>query len=429
MRQASLALILLLGLSVYLFEVEVYAPFSSPTKLTFNTRSDHQPVISSDGSRIAFSSDLNGDFDIFTMNSDGTNLLPVTSNNSNDTSPSISANGGKVAFQSSSGNDADIFIVNSDSTGLLRLTGGPPLWGNLDDTDPAISGDGLWVAFVSNDDPLGLNPEGDDEIFLIRTDGTGLSQLTVNSRDDATPAISAEGGKVAFQTNVGTWEIFAVNSDRTGLTQISNNEGATTQSFSVSISADGSTLAYDSAALASASSREMMRVGLEQLSSQVYVASSSGTGQPQQVSATGGDNFTPSISGDGSKVAYVSTGDGDRDVYVVDSVVGGQPVAVTLSAAFDIDPSIDFDGGIVVFASNLDGDFDIFRATVSICVLDGDTNADGAVNVLDLALVGSSFGTRIGGPGYRSEADLNKDGTIDILDLALVGVNFGRVCP
>jgi len=125
----------------------------------------------------------------------------------------------------------------------------------------------------------------------------------------------------------------------------------------------------------------------------------------------------------------VSTGDGDRDVYVVDSVVGGQPVAVTLSAAFDIDPSIDFDGGIVVFASNLDGDFDIFRATVSICVLDGDTNADGAVNVLDLALVGSSFGTRIGGPGYRSEADLNKDGTIDILDLALVGVNFGRVCP
>jgi len=112
------------------------------------------------------------------------------------------------------------------------------LWGNLDDTDPAISGDGLWVAFVSNDDPLGLNPEGDDEIFLIRTDGTGLSQLTVNSRDDATPAISAEGGKVAFQTNVGTWEIFAVNSDRTGLTQISNNEGATTQSFSVSISAD-----------------------------------------------------------------------------------------------------------------------------------------------------------------------------------------------
>jgi len=362
MRQVSLAVILLLGLSVYAFDDEVFAPLSSPTQLTFNTRSDRQPVISSDGSRIAFSSDLNGDFDIFMMNSDGTNLLPLTPSNSNDTSPSINANGGKVAFQSASGNDADIFTINSDGTGLLRLTGSRPLWGNFDDTDPAISGDGLWVAFVSNDDPLGLNPEGDDEIFLIRTDRTGLSQLTVNSRDDATPSISADGGKAAFQTNLGTWEIFTVNSDRTGLTQISNNEGATTQSFTVSISADGSSVAYDSAALAPASSREMMRVGPEQLSSQVYVASSSGVGQPRQVSATGGDNFTPSISRDGSRVTYVSTEGGDTEVYVVDSNGTGQPVAVTLNTTFDEHPSIDFDGGTVAFASNLDGDYEIFAA-------------------------------------------------------------------
>lgn len=56
----------------------------------------------------------------------------------------------------------------------------------------------------------------------------------------------------------------------------------------------------------------------------------------------------------------------------------------------------------------------------------GDVNRDGTVNILDLVLVGSSFGARTGDPNYRSGADINQDGVVNILDLVIVGGNFGK---
>ncbi len=47
-----------------------------------------------------------------------------------------------------------------------------------------------------------------------------------------------------------------------------------------------------------------------------------------------------------------------------------------------------------------------------------DVNADGAVNILDLTLVGSRFGST------DAEADVNGDGTVNILDLILVAQNL-----
>jgi Tol biopolymer transport system component len=50
------------------------------------------------------------------------------------------------------------------------------------DSFPAWSPDGRWIAFVSDrDDPLG-------EIYVVRTDGTGLRRLTHNHRAEAQPA-------------------------------------------------------------------------------------------------------------------------------------------------------------------------------------------------------------------------------------------------
>jgi hypothetical protein len=51
---------------------------------------------------------------------------------------------------------------------------------------------------------------------------------------------------------------------------------------------------------------------------------------------------------------------------------------------------------------------------------DGDINADGRVNALDLALLRQQFGN-VGG-----SADLNGDGFVNALDLALLRTRFGR---
>lgn len=59
-------------------------------------------------------------------------------------------------------------------------------------------------------------------------------------------------------------------------------------------------------------------------------------------------------------------------------------------------------------------------------VFPGDVNGDLAVDVLDLALVGASFGSVEGGPGWNPFADFDGNGIIDVVDLAVVGSNFGR---
>ena len=50
----------------------------------------------------------------------------------------------------------------------------------------------------------------------------------------------------------------------------------------------------------------------------------------------------------------------------------------------------------------------------------GDVNGDGVVNILDLALVGSSFGQT-----GQNDADVNRDGVVNIVDLVLVASAFG----
>lgn len=57
---------------------------------------------------------------------------------------------------------------------------------------------------------------------------------------------------------------------------------------------------------------------------------------------------------------------------------------------------------------------------------DSDVNADGIVDILDLAIVASLYGTSEGHPHYNLEADLDQDDRIDISDLAIVARNFGQ---
>lgn len=58
----------------------------------------------------------------------------------------------------------------------------------------------------------------------------------------------------------------------------------------------------------------------------------------------------------------------------------------------------------------------------------GDVNRDCVTNVADMAMVGSSFGTSAGNPGYNAAADLNGDGVINVVDLSNVGGGFGQSC-
>jgi hypothetical protein len=55
-----------------------------------------------------------------------------------------------------------------------------------------------------------------------------------------------------------------------------------------------------------------------------------------------------------------------------------------------------------------------------VTLLGGDVNADGRIDILDIAYIGARF------EGQDAQADLNQDGTVNILDLVLAASNYGQ---
>jgi Tol biopolymer transport system component len=102
-----------------------------------------------------------------------------------DTFPAWSPLGDRIAFTSNRDGDYEIYTVRPDGRSLVRLTSSP---GN--DAHPGWSPDGQWIVFASNrtgfkDETGGMS---DGEIFVMRADGSDLRQVTENAFEDGTPA-------------------------------------------------------------------------------------------------------------------------------------------------------------------------------------------------------------------------------------------------
>jgi Tol biopolymer transport system component len=87
-----------------------------------------------------------------------------------------------------------IFTVATDATDLRRVT--PP---TLDAEDPAWSPDGNTIVFQSPPDPY-VAGWGDQVLYAIRPDGTGLTPLTAHLDGPATnhPSWSPDGSQIIF---------------------------------------------------------------------------------------------------------------------------------------------------------------------------------------------------------------------------------------
>jgi PKD repeat protein len=57
----------------------------------------------------------------------------------------------------------------------------------------------------------------------------------------------------------------------------------------------------------------------------------------------------------------------------------------------------------------------------------GDINFDGQVNIVDITIVATAFGSEPETPTWNPKADLNKDGTVNIVDITLVAKEYGKV--
>ena len=100
--------------------------------------------------------------------------------------PAWSPDGEHIVFQSDALGQWELFVMKADGSDVRQLTRNP-----RDDMQPAWSPDGELVAFASDRD-------GDMEIFTIRPNGTGLRRLTRNERRDIHPHWSPDGSALIF---------------------------------------------------------------------------------------------------------------------------------------------------------------------------------------------------------------------------------------
>jgi hypothetical protein len=278
---------------------------------------EFQPMPQAQNGKIAFSSNRDGNYEIYVINADGTGEQRVTTNLAADNYPAFSLNGSKITFSRTENGTQDIYVINVDGTGEQRLT-----FNETAAILPAFSPDGSKIAFrnIRNNN---------QDIYIINADGTGEQRLTTNPAFESDPAFSPDGSKIAFSSDRnGSNDIYIINVDGTGEQRLTTDVASDrTPSFSP----NGSKIAFSS-----------NRTG----NGEIYLINVDGTGEQRlTTSVDGGNAFRPSFSPDGSKIAFTSDGNGSLDdIYIVNADGTGKQ-RVTTNLAVDIYPSW---GGISV---------------------------------------------------------------------------------
>src|SRR5256884_347063 len=168
--------------------------------------------------KIAFHSTRDGDFQIYVMNPDGSDVTRVTNNPGGNVDPVWAPDGKRIAFASFRTGRSEVFAINVDGSGVTRLTHSP----GRDEGDRAgWSPDGTRIVFSSDRDA------GQLHVFAMQADGSGVTQLTSGNFVDDDPVWSPDGAHIAFHStrDGGDEDIFVMNADGSGVTQLTFNDG------------------------------------------------------------------------------------------------------------------------------------------------------------------------------------------------------------
>lgn len=168
---------------------------------------------------IVFASNRNGDnMEIYAMDIQTNAITRLTfREGTQDANPTISPDGSRIAFQSKIDDNWEIFVMDANGENIKQLTFNP-----ADDIEPAWSPQGNQIGFSTN-------RAENYEIYRMDVDGSNKTNLTQNKANDTWPSWSPDAGQIAFQSDrvapgSGQFELFIMNNDGNEQNQITGLE-------------------------------------------------------------------------------------------------------------------------------------------------------------------------------------------------------------
>lgn len=204
---------------------QIYAVSSDGSGVMQLTNAGGRNFQPSRGGQVAFTSDRDGNQEIYLMGLNGTGQARLTADGAADNEPSWSAEG-LIAFSSSRSGGTDIYVMRADGAIL-----GQAASGDAQDRMPNWSPNGQQIVFASNRDG------GDYDLFIANKDGTGLTQITANVFDELDPSWSPDGGRIVY---VGGGNVHVIDIASRASFQLTKIGGVQ----SVSWSPDGAQVAF-----------------------------------------------------------------------------------------------------------------------------------------------------------------------------------------
>ena len=176
---------------------------------------DHNPVWSPDGTRIAFHHSTQSTTKILVVNADGSGQQVLARTRGEEWGPRWSPDGTRIAFTGVPRRNGTpiVHVVGADGSGQTNLGFG---------ANPRWSPDGARIAFVDHGDTgstweiVSINPDGSDPTPLTQTGPETIPTGLVWSPD---------GSSIAFSSSHdGDDEIYVVKADGSGQTQLTDND-------------------------------------------------------------------------------------------------------------------------------------------------------------------------------------------------------------
>jgi Tol biopolymer transport system component len=196
------------------------------------------------------------------------------------------------------------------------------------------------VAYTSND-------AGNNDVYLIRSDGKKRTQITDADAEDMHAAISPDGSRIAFASNRnGNFDIFVVDEDGGNLEQITRDEAP---ELSPKWSPNGQKIAY-------------LITGASENAIAVYDFV---TNETKKMS--GGEGFSAyqhSWAPDGESIIFIrGQKRSDGDIYSVD-IDSGNLSEIIVSNTLESLPSISPDGSRIVYTNVVERFVDIWVSNI-----------------------------------------------------------------